>query len=72
MYMKKLKCKIGLHNWETHRDTGENKYMQCTKCESRKVVNYNIGYKPIDYNWLSTGKWLDDFNPYSAKKLLRK
>ena len=52
-------CKIGLHNWK-HIKGVINKYYECKWCESRKVIENEFVYQPIDRDWLN--KQPDSFN----------
>lgn len=41
------------HKWKLIKNTGNTKYFECVKCESRKATQLiNDGYQPFDLKWL--------------------
>jgi len=51
--MKKLLCKLGLHNYKLSHDTGINRYYECKWCNKR-IVKYIWSLRqPIDRDWLN-------------------
>ncbi len=48
------------HSWKLVKDTGLNKYYEC-RCGKRKVdyppEGAGFGYQPVDFGWVTTGKW---------------
>ena len=49
--IKKIICKLGIHNFLYIKGT-HNKYYECKWCKFRKVEIPICGYQPIDKKWL--------------------
>lgn len=40
------------HEWKVMGDTGNNKYLKCSKCGDRVILAISEDSRhPIDYNW---------------------
>lgn len=64
---ERIMCFLNLHRWEVVKDTGVHLYLRCKRCGNREIRRVMFsGHRPIDENWLKTGKWstpLDRFDP---------
>lgn len=57
-------CRIGLHSWQTIRDTRVHHYDVCRRCRRRRIVRVmRHGYQPRDLDWLATGEWRRMYPP---------
>lgn len=46
------------HKWENVYDIGKHSYLQCKKCDKRRIkVNHPGGYQPKDLKWLAMGEF---------------
>lgn len=35
------------------KDNGFTKYISCTSCETRQIIQPDFGYQPINWDWLN-------------------
>ena len=47
-----------IHNWKYIKGNF-NKYYECSKCRSRKIIEGRGGYQPIDTNWVQARDMLN-------------
>lgn len=45
------------HRWRIARDTGAFRYVDCERCDARRVYRVAAYGQPVDLGWLETGEW---------------
>jgi len=53
------------HKMKVVRDNGNTKYLECTKCKTRRIIQKGDGYQPISWDWFH--KHTDKFSTLSYK-----
>jgi hypothetical protein len=55
-------CKIGLHKWVTIKEEGYARYIQCGKCNKRRIIGGHQR-QPLDKQWIETGEFIKPLPP---------
>jgi len=53
--INELKKCFFFHRWETVGDNGFTKYQKCKDCNSKRILQQEGVYQPIDKGWLTKG-----------------
>ncbi|CAM0036551.1 hypothetical protein VPHD164_0040 [Vibrio phage D164] len=54
----KLQVSVGrkcffYHTWKDVFDNGFSSYQECKHCKTRRVIQPDSGYQPVDVNWVT-------------------